>query len=354
MKPVATASERRNHLPFWVALFCFLVIVYASLQPFTGWVAPAKNLLQSTATLTTRWSYADALFNVVAYLPFGVALSACWPVAWRFWPRWVATIFFAAAVSLSLEMLQLWLPTRVASAVDILANVLGAAAGALLGTYLVQSTRLVRHLRRAREALFIDGATGDLIIVLLLVWLAAQANPGIPLFGAVFHPGTSGSFEPAVLAVEIAQTSAALVGIGLFTDLAMRKRWLGGLALMTVIALAVLLKTTAAQWFLTPAAWEIWLRPGHTLGLALGAILLTALFWLPRAVKSVIAGVALLSGVLVSLLIPDLVTAKAPLALFSWHYGQLLNLNGLTRTVALLWPFVATLVLLARFGYRSK
>jgi hypothetical protein len=40
----------------------------------------------------------------------------------------------------------------------------------------------------------------------------------------------------------------------------------------------------------------------------------------------------------------------APLAQFAWSYGQLLNLNGLTRTVILAWPFVATMLLLTRFA----
>jgi VanZ family protein len=347
---VPLSSARRNRLSLWAALFCLFVIVYASLQPFSGWATPTANLWKPTTVFSFRWSYADTLFNVLAYLPLGITLSACWPKRWRFWTRWVATVLAAASVSFALEVIQLWLPTRVTSVWDIAANVSGAGVGALIGTYLSLATRLASLMQRARDALFVDGATGDLKIVLLLVWLTAQTNPGIPLFGAMFHPGTAASFEPAVLVVEIAQTSAALVGIGLFTDLTMRKRWLGGIALMVVIALAVLLKTTAAQWFLTPSAWEIWLRPGHTLGLALGAILLTALFWLPRAAKSVVAGVALLTSVLVSLLIPDLVNAKAPLALFSWHYGHLLNFNGLTRTIAWLWPFVATAVLLTRFG----
>jgi len=63
----------------------------------------------------------------------------------------------------------------------------------------------------------------------------------------------------------------------------------------------------------------------------------------------VLAGIAMLTGVLVTLLLPDFIGAKAPLSIFSWSYGHLLHLNGLTHTIIILWPFVATTVLLWRF-----
>ena len=226
--------------------------------------------------------------------------------------------------------------------------------GAALGALVVSSQRLLAWARTAREALVVHGESGDLQLVLLLVWLLAQVNPAIPLFGATFHPGQKAAFEPVVVVVELAQTAAALIGIGLFTDLTMRKRWLGGIALLMVIALAILMKTAAAQAVLTPLAWEEWLRPGHTLGLAFGAFALMVLFWLPRAAKSVLAGIALISSVMVTLLLPDFVAAKAPLSIFSWNYGHLLHLNGLTHTIVILWPFLATAVLLWRYALRPS
>ena len=82
--------------------------------------------------------------------------------------------------------------------------------------------------------------------------------------------------------MELTQTAAALIGIGLFTDLTMRRRWLGGVALVLVIVIAVLMKTAAAQAVLKPVAWDEWLRPGNALGWLAGAFALMLLFWLPR------------------------------------------------------------------------
>jgi VanZ family protein len=344
----------RSKIALYVALFCVFVIVYASLQPFVGWSASATSALSFLATLPHHVTYADVAFNIVAYLPLGFALYAVFPSTWRARSRWLSALIVAFGLSIVVEMLQTWLPTRVASIYDTAANIVGACIGAALAAQVLRHRSFIGYLDRLRREMFIPGATGDLKILLLMVWLIVQINPGIPLFGATFHPGMDAAFEPAMIAVELAQTCAALVGIGLFTDLAMRKRWLGGIALIVVIVTAVALKTLAANWLLTPIAWERWLRPGHTLGVALGAVALMVLFWLPRVAKSVIAGIALLSSVMIPFLLPDLVVMRAPLSQFDWNYGQLLNLNGLTRTIVVLWPFIATAVLLLRFGGESK
>ncbi len=345
----APAASPSSAFPLWIAGVCVAVVVYASLQPFTGWTELAPNTRFFLWHLGQRWTPGDVAFNFFAYVPLGFALAAGWPVQWRAKRRLFATLAGALLLSIAMETAQMWLPTRRASALDTLANGTGAFAGAINAIAMLAFTPIAAWARRIRAALVVPGASGDLQLVLLAVWLLAQTNPAIPLFAATFHPGQQAAFEPAVIVVELAQTAAALIGIGLFTDLTMRKRWLGGIALVMVIAAAVVMKTAAAQAVLKPLAWEEWLRPGHALGLAVGAFALMILFWLPRRAKSVLAGIALLTGVLVTLLLPDFLGAKAPLSIFSWNYGHLLHLNGLTHTIIILWPFVATTVLLWRF-----
>jgi VanZ family protein len=345
-----TRRTTRSKLLLYLAFFCAFVIVYASLQPFTGWLESTQGTFAFLTNFTRHITRSDIAFNTIAYIPLGFALYAICLQSWGGRLRWVFVFTLAITLSIAVEALQTWLPTRVSSIYDTFANALGAGIGALIATPLVNQRGLVDWFERQRNAHFVGGATGDFKILLLAVWLLVQINPGIPLFAATFHPGMDTAFDPVVVAVELAQTGAALIGIGLFTDLAMRKRWLGGVALVVVISTAIALKTFAAQWILTPIAWETWLRPGHTLGIALGAFVLMLLFWLPRLAKSIIAGIALLSSILIPLLLPDLFTARAPVSQFNWSYGQLLNLNGLTRTIALIWPFVATAVLFLRFG----
>ena len=344
-----TSQLSHHWLALWVVGVCVGVIVYTSLQPFTGWVAPEPPVTYFLWHWRQRWTASDAVFNVVAYVPLGAALVIACPARWSRKVKLALAIALAAAVSISTETAQMWLPTRDASVLDTLANMIGTLAGALVGIVLIAFTPVLAWLNRARDALVVPGPLGELKLVLLIVWLLAQINPAIPLFGATFHRGQQAAFDPAVVIVEFAQTAAALIGIGLFTDLTMRKRWMGGIALTLFIAAAIALKTAAAQAVLKPLAWEEWLRPGHTLGLAGGAFALMVLFWLSRSAKSVLAGIALLSSVLINLLLPDFVAAKAPLSIFSWNYGHLLHLNGLTHTIVILWPFVATGVLFWRF-----
>ncbi len=346
----AAVAPRRSRFLLYVALFCVFVIVYASLQPFTGWSHTAFSPIAFFTTFSKFFTRSDVSFNVIAYVPLGFALYAALPLAWTPLRRALAMLLIVSALSIALEALQSQLPSRVSSVYDTLANAVGACIGAIAANWLFSRGDFVARIRAFRERYFVHGATGELNILLLAVWLVAQINPGIPLFGATFHPGFLNAFDPAVVAIEMAQTTAALVGIALFTDLTLKKRAHGGVALVMMIATAVAMKTLAASWLLTPIAWEAWLRPGHALGIALGAVALLILFWLPRLAKSIVAGIALLSSVLIPLLLPDLATLRAPVSLFEWHYGQLLNLNGLTRTIVTLWPFVATTVLLLRFG----
>jgi VanZ family protein len=347
-------ATSHSGLPLWIAGVCIAVIVYVSLQPFSGWTEPAPGGRFFLFQWGQRWTVGDASFNVLAYIPFGFALVMAWPLRWSGMRAIVATLGSALVLSLAMETAQIWLPTRYASVLDTAANLAGTFVGSVFGALVIASRTLLNAARSWRETLVVHGDSGDLKLVLLLVWLLAQTNPAIPLFGATFHPGQKAAFEPVVLVVELVQTASALIGIGLFTDLMMRKRWMGGIALVLVITLAIVMKTAAAQAVLTPVAWDEWLRPGHTLGLAVGAFALMVLFWLPRAAKSVIAGIALLSSVMVTLLLPDFVAAKAPLSIFSWTYGHLLHLNGLTHTIVILWPFLATAVLLWRFTLRPS
>jgi VanZ family protein len=342
-------GRQRSAVPLWITGVCIAVVVYASLQPFTGWTALAPNTPFFLWQTGQRWTARDFAFNVLAYVPLGFALVASLPARWRLSYRAVTSCCCALLLACLMEAAQMWLPTRYASAFDVLANLVGALIGSIIAVALLALTPFVSWIERTRAALVVAGASGDLQLVLLAVWLLAQTNPAIPLFAATFHPGQQAAFEPAVIVVEFAQTAAALIGIGLFTDLTMRKRWLGGIALVLVIALAVTMKTAAAQAVLKPVAWEEWLRPGHALGLAGGAFALMILFWLPRRAKSVLAGISLLTGVLVTLLLPDFLGTRAPLSIFSWNYGHLLHLNGLTHTIIILWPFLATAVLFWRF-----
>ena len=351
------AVDHRTRLPHALAALYAIAIVYASLQPFGDWIEPAPGTpFFLFATWPSRWLRYDFLLNIVAYAPFGffVAwLPARAPVLSRIALGAVA----GGALSLSMETLQMFLPQRVASAADFVSNTLGALLGAAIGAMLANSGRFRPTIHRRRAQLFLYGPLGDFGLALLALWTIAQINPGIPLFAVTFDPepdrllaAPQAAMESAGLLIEAAESAFQMLGVGLFLALLLRERRFVGSAVLVLIGTALLLKGIAAAIVIKPAAWDTWQRPGVMMGIAAGALFILAAVNLARPVMVAVCGIALLSSVGVPLLAPDLMSARAPLTLFNWRYGQLLNYNGLTRTILLVWPLLAATWLFALAG----
>jgi len=343
-----TGPHRHTLLPHALAALYGFAIVYASLQPFAPWIPPAQDTpFWTLAPWPPRWTRFDVLANVLAYAPFGL-FAALIPRRASPWRRTAIALVAGAALSFCMETLQMYLPTRDASVVDLLANSGGAFAGGLAGSALVRAHAVRAALSAARTRIFLAGRLGDVGIALLALWLTAQINPGIPVFAVNFEyqaPPAAALVPPdrdtAGMLLEAAQSAFQLAGIGLFLALLLRERRYVGGAVMLLIGVALVLKGFAATMVLKPAAWEAWLKPGVSIGIAAGALGLLLAAFLPRPVQVAACAVALLSSMLVPLLASELAPTHAPLTLFNWRYGHLLNFNGLTRTVLLVWPIAA-------------
>jgi len=344
--PVAGSTQPASRLPQYLALLYGLMIVYASLEPFSGWMMPLPGTSYFLfAPEKARFVRFDVAINVVAYAPFGflLALIGDWR---RAAARFALAAGVGAALSLVMESIQTFLPTRDASVVDLASNALGASLGGLLALGFNRVPGLRGRLRRWRHRVFLSNRSGDLGLALLGIWLLAQMNPGIPLFAATFDPSLELARDVPGTLLQAAQSAFNVLGVGLFLALLLRRRGDFGIAVLTLIGCALLLKAAAATLMLKPAAWESWLQPGVSLGVAAGAIALVAAVWLPRPARTSVCAVALLSSLIAPLLAPDLWQVRAPLALFDWPYGQLLNFNGLTHAVLVVWPLFASVYLL--------
>jgi hypothetical protein len=203
--------------------------------------------------------------------------------------------------------------------------------------------------RETRRRVVLPGTMGDVGMAMLAMWLVAQLNPAIPPFAITFDPDASrqvaqveGEQEVAVTLIEAAQSAFQLLGVGLFVALLVRERRFAGGAVLLLVGIALLVKGIAAWALLKPAVFVSWLSPGALLGIAAGALLLLPANLLPRPAQIAVCAIALLSSVLTPLLTPELMFASAPLTLYSWRYGHLLNFNGLTRIVLVLWPLAAS------------
>ena len=113
------------------ALVYLAFLLQLSLVPFDFRLA-----LEASAWWPGRWAHApapDMASNVVLYVPAGVLLQLL--LGRRFATgiaAAIAAVLLAGALSLGLETLQLFSPSRVSSPVDVLCNGIGAAVGATL------------------------------------------------------------------------------------------------------------------------------------------------------------------------------------------------------------------------------
>jgi VanZ family protein len=345
---IVGAPDRPSRLAHALALLYAIAIAYASLQPFGDWMAPLPDTpFWPFAPWPLRATRFDVVANVLAYIPLGLFVALI--------PRRLTTtgamsvaVIAGAALSFAMESGQWFLPPRYANLVDFLANSAGALVGGLLGALFSRSP-LRGALREARQRLILPGTIGDVGMALLAMWLVAQLNPAIPPFATTFEsdPLDSAASLPmqhdvAATLIEGAQSAFQLLGVGLFVALLVRERRFAGGAVLVLVGTALFIKGLAAWLLLKPAVFVAWLSPGALLGVAAGALLLLPANLLPRPAQVAICAIALLSSLLTPLLAPDLMFAAPPLTLYSWRYGHLLNFNGLTRIVLVLWPLAAS------------
>jgi VanZ family protein len=337
-----------SRLPHALAAFYAIAIAYASLQPFGDWMRPLPDTpfwpLAPWPLYSTRF---DIVVNVLAYVPLGLFVALV--------PRrataigcMVVALGAGTVLSFTMETLQWYTPPRSASLVDFGANSAGALGGGLLGAALTRSP-LRGALREARRRLVLPGTMGDVGMALLAMWLVAQLNPAIPPFATTFEPDPQGVVQRAAAGddvaatlIEGAQSAFQLLGVGLFVALLVRERRFAGGAVLLLVGMALTIKGFAAWLLLKPSVLVTWLSPGALLGVAAGALLLLPANLMPRPAQVAVCAIALLSSLLIPLLAPDLVFAAPPLTLFNWRYGHLLNFNGLTRIVLVLWPLAAS------------
>jgi VanZ family protein len=344
------ARSRGTRLPQYFALLYGVMIVYASLEPFSGWMAPLPGTLFFLfAPWPARFTRFDVAINVVAYIPFGffVALTG-WHT--RAVTRFAIATAMAALLSATMETTQMFLPSRDASTFDLVSNTGGGALGGLAALVLNSTPGLRARIAQWRNRVFLGGRSGDLGLALLGIWMMAQVNPGIPLFAATFDPSLELTRDLAGALLQAAQSAFNVVGVGLFLALLLhQRRYLGG-AVLVLIGVALMLKGVAAALLLRSTMWDNWLKPGVTLGVAVGAIALLFTTRLSRPVRTTLCAIALLSSLIAPLLAPDMWQARAPLALFDWPYGHLLNFNGLTHAVLVVWPVLASCYLMWLVG----
>ena len=347
-----------------LGLLFVAAVAIATLYPASGWRAGVESPLGFLAAGLPRWwTWFDVLSNAFAYAVLGLLLALGWGAGLAPW-RAIASVGAAcAALSLSLEAAQTFLPNRVPSLLDWLSNAGGGAAGAWLGATLNGAVRRGDRIAvPVRDRWYEQGPPAGW--VLLVTWLAAQLVPQRLLF-ATGHvePYLRGAFDALLpgdapdlsrtiwaawggaapagtgVAIEAAAVICAVCAVGSLV-LALVQGSRARLVLLAgVAAVAFALRSVATQMVYGPSAPFAWLTPGAQGGLVVGAVLLYGLDTLgPRTRAACAAAAAAIGLALVNLAPAD---RYFETMLTGVQAGRLANLHGSLRVVSVAWPLLA-------------
>lgn len=337
-------SESRARLRTLLATGYAIFIIYVSLSPFSGWREQGLNFIDVLhIPLLSTFTPFDAIVNVLAYIPLGLLVGLALRARFGLLLSLILALSCGVALSSGMEYLQMYLPTRASSNLDVLTNSAGTLIGALLAVSISSWTWFRHRLMHWRSHLFQQGKETDFGLALLSLWIFGQVNPSLPMLGNVFItemarqpfaaplPEPFGWWESVVVALNL-----LMLGVLLLTLLRAPRRVVS--SLLVVLSVVALVKFIAAAALLKSWALLLWINGESMLGMLLGMTLLLALLWMRHAlIIGVGAAVALCYFIAVNFVVESN-TPAAAMSIYHWHYGHLLNYNGLAQTITLIFP----------------
>ncbi|MBI1989510.1 MAG: VanZ family protein [Betaproteobacteria bacterium] len=345
---MATGKPR---LAGFVALAYTVVIVYASLQPFAGWRMPPGQVL---GFLTAPWpryiTAADIALNVAAYLPLGTMLFVALRPPLRAAGALVLATLIATGLSLALESVQMFLPVRIASNVDLLSNGAGAASGALAAWLLTrESTPLMALRARAVRG----NALGNCGLILIALWILVQFHPAPLALGsgdlreALGLPPLFAYTPQSYLRAEAGVAAFAVMGISLLVSVLMRPQRYAMPAIALTLLLTLAAKSIAAVTLGRAAQWLQWLTPGVAAGTAGGIVLFALMLRLAPVARAALAIFCIAAGVCIVNATPENPYQAVPVFMLSPQPTHLANFGHIVRALSQLWPLAAVIWLFA-------
>ena len=343
------------------ALVAYLfLIVYASWYPFSGWQTDNLVTLLDVARQWPRyWTLFDAAVNVVGYLPLGLLLVfALYPKCHRIVSVTLATLA-GTLLSIGMEGVQYFLPSRVTSILDVITNSGGTLLGALLGAWLIPSVLEKGRLRLLRREWLHHEASREMLV--LGLWPLAQIYPQAYLFGlgqivplvslwldeyfaididvsALLLQGLELDAAEYLLSETIitacAATGAVLICL-LILNRHAPKFWLSTVLLLA----AVCTKALASALLFKPEYAFGWLTPGARGGLLISAIMLYGFSFAPSRAQRRLAILMLLISLILINLVPS--NPYFLLSMQNLTHGKFLNFYGAAQFLSISWPLIA-------------
>ncbi|MGC3962030.1 MAG: VanZ family protein [Rhodocyclaceae bacterium] len=348
---------RTGRLPAHLTVAYALLTVYACLFPFTGWRDIGTSPFVFLTLPWPRWfTWTDTIFNVLGYIPLGFVFASALRQHQRGWRAVFIVTFACGLFSFCIESAQNYLPTRVASNIDLACNTFGAFVGALMGVRWGRVFDEHGALEGWRQRRFHRGHIGELGMVLIALWWLTLLEPSNILFGngdlrPIFNlPAPLAFSVKRYVVLEAAVVAAQMLAVGLVIRRTMREPAVGVLAVVFVIGLCVKMIATSA--FVRPPVPLEWASPGALRGIAVGFALLALTWRLPNWAQHTLASVSLLCATALVNLAPENPFDWDNLSLI--QQGNFLNFHGLTTVAASSWPFFALAYLTAQGALASR
>jgi VanZ family protein len=360
--------HRTTAWPLALAAVC--LVVYASLYPFADWrdqgISPFRFL---TAPLPQYWTGFDVGANLLGYAPLGFLLALAALRSRRV--SWAVTVavLVCGLLSLAMETLQSYLPSRIPSNVDLALNTLGAWLGACFA-WALERAGVVDRWGRFRARWFAQDARGAL--VLLMLWPLALLFPAsVPMgLGQVFErleaalaevltdtpflewmPVRDMELQPLVPAAELLCVALGALIPCLLGYCVIRTLWQRAAFSAAIIAVGIAASALSAALSYGPDHAWAWLDLPVQVGIGFTALLALVLLPVPRRAAAALALLAL--AIHLGLLNQAPADPYFAQTLQTWEQGRFIRFHGVVQWLGWLWPYAALLYVLLRLSGRE-
>ena len=316
------------------------------------------------------WTGFDVAINVMGYAPLGflLGLGMLRSHGGGGWSAVVLGTLAGALMALCIEFLQIYLPRRVPSNLDLVLNALGALIGALSAA-LLERLGAIDRWSDFRSRWFVPDATGG--IVLLALWPLALLFPAAVPFGLgqvlerleaalidlladtpflEWLPLRETELDPLSPSGELLCVTLGLLIPCLLGYCVIRQMGRRALFALAVVGVGVVLTALSAALSWGPVhAWE-WMDLPVRVGVwaALGLALL--MMALPRRACAAVLLLALTWHL--ALLNQAPTSAYFAQTLQIWEQGRFIRFYGLGQWLGWLWPYVTLLYVVFRVSRR--
>jgi hypothetical protein len=129
-------------------------VVHSQLRPGIDLYIPDRYFIVNAPFLECPWHefrggvnyWKDVLVNIAGFVPLGFFFCAYFSVLQVFGRPARLTVAVGATISLTIEVLQAFLPTRGSGTTDLITNTLGTALGVLLFNFALAHSAMWQHL----------------------------------------------------------------------------------------------------------------------------------------------------------------------------------------------------------------